>query len=62
MKMFTMFSKKFEEIAILLDDGMKLLGTGIKSGDQVAIWYEEVLESYPAQIKLMQIRKIDKNK
>lgn len=41
---------------------MKLLGTGIKSGDQVAIWYEEVLESYPAQIKLMQIRKIDKNK
>ena len=57
-----MFSKKFEEIAILLDDGMKLLGTGIKSGDQVAIWYEEVLESYPAQIKLMQIRKIDKNK
>lgn len=54
-----MYSKKFEEISILINAEIKLTTKGIKSGDKVAIWYEEVLESYPAQIKLIQIKKVD---
>ncbi|MEK5109014.1 DUF3221 domain-containing protein [Cytobacillus sp. FSL K6-0129] len=54
-----MFSRKFEEVSIINDNGIKLLGKGIKNGDKVAIWYEEVLESYPSEIKLIQIEKRD---
>ncbi|MBN6888764.1 DUF3221 domain-containing protein [Cytobacillus horneckiae] len=54
-----MFSRKFEEVSKINDSGMKFLGKGIKNGDKVAIWYEEVLESYPAEIKLIQIEKRD---
>ncbi|CAG9623326.1 DUF3221 domain-containing protein [Sutcliffiella rhizosphaerae] len=52
-----MFSGKFDEVSILMDGGVKTIGKRIKSGDRVAIWYEEVLESYPAQIKLIKIEK-----
>ncbi|MBD7938863.1 MULTISPECIES: DUF3221 domain-containing protein [Cytobacillus] len=54
-----MFSRKFEEVSIFDDSGIKLLGKGIKNGDKVAIWYDVVLESYPARIKLIQIEKRD---
>lgn len=54
-----MYSKKFEEISILINVGIKLTTKGIKSGDKVAIWYEEVLESYPAQIKVIHIEKVE---
>src|SRR5690625_2845601 len=45
-------SNKIEEVAILDDISIK---RGFKNGDKVAIWYNEILESHPAQIKLMYI-------
>lgn len=49
----------FEEISMLMNAEIKLTTNGIKHGDKVAIWYDEVLESYPAQIKLTHIAKVD---
>ena len=49
----------FEEISMLINAEIKLTTNGIKHGDKVAIWYDEVLESYPAQIKLTHIAKVD---
>ncbi|MGY3717939.1 DUF3221 domain-containing protein [Sutcliffiella cohnii] len=48
---------RFGNLSIIVNGEMKLIGKGIKSGDRVAIWYDEVLESYPAQIKIIQIEK-----
>ncbi|WP_083227057.1 DUF3221 domain-containing protein [Lysinibacillus xylanilyticus] len=31
---------------------------GIKSGGKVRIWYSEILESYPAKIKVIRIEKV----
>jgi len=31
---------------------------GIKSGDEVRIWYSEILESNPAKIKVIRIEKL----
>ena len=41
----------FEQVSILMDAELKITTNWIKHGDKVAIWYDEVLESYPAQIK-----------
>lgn len=41
-----MYSNKFESMR------------GIKSGDEVRIWYSEILESYPAKIKVIRIEKL----
>mgnify|MGYP001170037193 CR=1 FL=1 len=41
----------FEQVSILMDAELKITTNGIKHGEKVAIWYDEVLESYPAQIK-----------
>ena len=54
-----MFSKKFKGISKLINVELKLTTKGIKSGDKVSIWYEEILESYPAQIKVTKIEKVD---
>ncbi|RBP96715.1 uncharacterized protein DUF3221 [Cytobacillus firmus] len=32
--------------------------SGIKSGDKVRIWYSEILESFPAQVKVLKIEKL----
>ncbi|MCM3404415.1 MULTISPECIES: DUF3221 domain-containing protein [Cytobacillus] len=32
--------------------------SGIKSGDMVEIWYTEILESFPAQINVIKIKKL----
>ncbi|WP_394578297.1 DUF3221 domain-containing protein [Cytobacillus firmus] len=31
---------------------------GIKSGDKEKIWYSEILESFPAQVKVLKIEKL----
>lgn len=31
---------------------------GIKSGDKVKIWYSEIQESFPAQVKVLKIEKL----
>lgn len=36
----------------------KLSMKGIKSGDEVRIWYSEILESNPAKIKVIRIEKL----
>ncbi|WP_436376934.1 DUF3221 domain-containing protein [Cytobacillus sp. BC1816] len=32
--------------------------SGIKSGDKVRIWFSEILESFPAQVKVLKIEKL----
>lgn len=32
--------------------------SGLKSGDKVKIWYSEILESFPAQVKVLKIEKL----
>lgn len=54
-----MNSKKFSSVSVLQGGGLKLGFKGIESGDKVRIWYTEVLEIYPAQIKLTRIEKVD---
>ena len=51
------YSKKFENVSILINES-KLTMRGIKSGDEVRIWYSEILESNPAKIKVIRIEKL----
>jgi len=48
---------KFESVSILINES-KLSMKGIKSGDEVRIWYSEILESNPAKIKVIRIEKL----
>lgn len=32
--------------------------SGITSGDKVKIWYTEILESFPAQVKVLKVEKL----
>ncbi|MGG2082975.1 DUF3221 domain-containing protein [Lysinibacillus pakistanensis] len=50
------YSNKFESVSILINES-KLSMRGIKSGDEVRIWYSEILESNPAKIKVIRIEK-----
>ncbi|MCT1540262.1 MULTISPECIES: DUF3221 domain-containing protein [Lysinibacillus] len=52
-----LFSNKFESVSILINES-KLSMKGIKSGDEVRIWYSEILESNPAKIKVIRIEKL----
>jgi len=52
-----LFSNKFESVSILINES-KLSMRGIKSGDEVRIWYSEILESNPAKIKVIRIEKL----
>ncbi len=54
-----MYSNKFEfeSVSILINES-KLSMRGIKSGDEVRIWYSEILESNPAKIKVIRIEKL----
>lgn len=51
------YSNKFESVSILINES-KFSMRGIKSGDEVRIWYSEILESYPAKIKVIRIEKL----
>ena len=51
------YSNKFESVSILINES-KLSMKGIKSGDEVRIWYSEILESNPAKIKVIRIEKL----
>jgi len=51
------YSNKFESVSILINES-KLSMRGIKSGDEVRIWYSEILESNPAKIKVIRIEKL----
>lgn len=51
--------QRFFMVAILRNSGLQLAFNRIKSGDKVRIWYEEVLESNPAQIDVIDIEKVD---
>lgn len=52
-----MYSNKFESVSILINES-KLSMRGIKSEDEVRIWYSEILESNPAKIKVIRIEKL----
>ncbi|WP_312124126.1 DUF3221 domain-containing protein [Lysinibacillus boronitolerans] len=52
-----MYLNKFETVSILINES-KLSMNGIKSGDEVRIWYSEILESNPAKIKVIRIEKL----
>lgn len=52
-----MYLNKFESVSILINES-KLSMRGIKSGDEVRIWYSEILESNPAKIKVIRIEKL----
>lgn len=51
------YSNKFESVSILINES-KLSMKEIKSGDEVRIWYSEILESNPAKIKVIRIEKL----
>jgi len=51
------YSNKFESVSILINES-KLTMKGIKSRDEVRIWYSEILESNPAKIKVIRIEKL----
>lgn len=51
------YSNIFESVSILINES-KLSMRGIKSGDEVRIWYSEILESNPAKIKVIRIEKL----
>ena len=53
------YPQSFFMVAILRNSGLQLAFNRIKSGDKVRIWYEEVLESNPAQIDVIDIEKVD---
>ena len=53
------YSKKFRDISILANAEIDMTVKRIKSGDNVAIWYNKILESYPGQIQLIRIKKLD---
>ena len=52
-----MYLNKFETVSILINES-KLSMKGIKSGDEVRIWYSEILESNPAKIKVIRLEKL----
>lgn len=51
------YSNKFESVSILINES-KLSMREIKSGDEVRIWYSEILESNPAKIKVIRTEKL----
>lgn len=52
-----MYLNKFDTVSILINES-KLSMKGIKSGDEVRIWYSEISESNPAKIKVIRIEKL----